>query len=359
MKFGLNFFPSFTAADATTAAYYDQCLRLAQRADELGLNSIKTVEHSFYDYGGHSPNPCVFLSAVAARTKRIRVITGAVIPAFHHPAHLGGDLAMLDNMSNGRLDAGFGRAFLPKEFEVFGVPMSESRPRYEEGIALIKRLWTEERVTAKGQFWQLDDVRLMPRVVQKPHPPIWLAAISSQESFDFGSREGYNLMIVPYASKPGLLSELVSDYRRKWAANGHTAGAEQIQVAAHCYIAEDRDEAMAGFERITKRYIETFADAVQSWQGKSSDQYPGYDKLVAAILATTPESMLKQNAAYVGTPDDVLRQIEKTVETLGVVEPSMQINFGGSSDAEAFRTLELLATKVMPRLESLKPKAVA
>src|SRR4051794_41433208 len=121
MNFGINFFPAFREADSTTAAYYDQCLHLAERADVLGYHSIKTVEHSFYDYGGHSPNPCVFLSAVAARTKRIRLITGAVIPAFHHPAPLGGDLAMLDNVSKGRLDASFGRAFLPKEVEGYGV----------------------------------------------------------------------------------------------------------------------------------------------------------------------------------------------------------------------------------------------
>src|SRR3989475_8653751 len=84
----------------------------------------------------------------------------AVIPAFHHPAHLGGDLAMLDNMSRGRLDAGFGRAFLPKEFEVYGVPMSESRERFEEAIGMIRKMWTEERVSQKGRFWSLEDVRL-------------------------------------------------------------------------------------------------------------------------------------------------------------------------------------------------------
>src|SRR5688500_15513734 len=139
MNFGITFFPSFRPADSTPADYYAQCLRIAERADQLGYHSVKTVEPSFYDYGGHSPNPCVFLSALAARTKRVRLVTGAVIPAFHHPAHLGGELAMLDNMSRGRLDAGFGRAFLPKEFEVYDVPMEDSRARFEEAIGMIRR----------------------------------------------------------------------------------------------------------------------------------------------------------------------------------------------------------------------------
>jgi natural product biosynthesis luciferase-like monooxygenase protein len=347
VKFGLNFFPSFRPGDGTTAAYYAQCLRLAARADELGYSAIKTVEHSFYDYGGHSPNPCVFLSAVAARTRRIRLITGAVIPAFHHPAHLGGDLAMLDNMSGGRLDAGFGRAFLPKEFEVYGVPMSQSRERLEESISMLRRLWTEERVSQEGKFWQLRDVRLMPRVVQKPHPPIWIAAISTEESFVYAAKNGFNLMIVPYAGKPGQLQELVKLYRRVWAESGHRPGAEQVQVAQFCYVAEQREEANAGFERICRRYLEVFADAVVSWKGRSESEYPGYDKMVASILATTPEKIVAQGGAFVGTPGDVVEQIEACRRAFGEIEPSMQINFGGSSDEEAHRTLELFAANVM------------
>ncbi len=351
MRFGINFFPSFRPQDSTTADYYDQCLRIAAKADELGYSSIKTVEHSFYDYGGHSPNPCVFLSAVAARTRRIRLITGAVIPAFHHPAHLGGDLAMLDNMSRGRLDAGFGRAFLPKEFEVYGVPMSESRERFEEAIGIIKRLWTEERITVKGKFWKFEDVHLMPRPVQKPHPPIWIAAISSEESFAYAAKNGFNLMIVPYAGKPGQLQELVKTYRKLWAESGFKSGAEQIQVAQFCYVAEKSAEARAGFERICRRYLETFADAVASWKGRNESDYPGYDKMVASILATTPDKIVAQGGAFVGSPDEVAGQVQRCVDSFGPIEPSMQINFGGSSDAEAFRTVELLATKVLPRFK--------
>jgi natural product biosynthesis luciferase-like monooxygenase protein len=349
VRFGINFFPSFRPEDSTTADYYEQCLRLAARADELGYRSVKTVEHSFYDYGGHSPNPCVFLSAVAARTRRVRLITGAVIPAFHHPAHLGGDLAMLDNMSRGRLDAGFGRAFLPKEFEVYGVPMSESRERFEEAIGMIRRLWTEERVTARGRFWQLDDVRLMPRVCQRPHPPIWIAAISSEESFLYAARNGFHLMVVPYAGKPGQLQELVKLYRRAWAEAGHPPGAEQVQVSQFCYVAEKSADAHAGFERICKRYLETFADAVVSWKGRNESDYPGYDKMVASILSTTPEKIIAQGGAFVGTPDEVAAQVSECRDRFGAIEPSMQINFGGSSDAEALRTLELFARQVFPR----------
>ena len=351
MRFGINFFPSFRPEDSSTADYYEQCLRIAARADELGYNSIKTVEHSFYDYGGHSPNPCVFLSAIAARTRRIRLITGAVIPAFHHPAHLAGDLAMLDNMSKGRLDAGFGRAFLPKEFEVYGVPMSESRDRFQEAIGIIKRLWTEDRVTVKGKFWQFEDVHLMPRPAQKPHPPIWIAAISSEESFAYAAKNGFNLMIVPYAGKPGQLQDFVKHYRKTWAESGHKPGAEQIQVAQFCYVAENSDEARRGFERICKRYLETFGDAVQSWKGRNESDYPGYDKMVASILATTPDRIVAQGGAFVGSPDEVAKQVQQCIDSFGPIEPSMQVNFGGSSDAEAFRTIELLATKVFPRFK--------
>jgi hypothetical protein len=161
MRFGLNFFPSFRLTDMSTSDYFALVLRLSERGDELGYHSVKTVEHYFHDYGGHTPNPIVLLSAIAARTRRIRPITGAVIPAFNNPIKLAGELAMLDNISNGRLDAGFGRAFIPKEFDVFGVSMEESRARFEEGIDIITRLWTQERVSYDGKFHKFRDVRLV------------------------------------------------------------------------------------------------------------------------------------------------------------------------------------------------------
>jgi natural product biosynthesis luciferase-like monooxygenase protein len=348
MRFGVNFFPSFRLADMSTAEYFAQCLRLAERADELGYASVKTVEHYFHDYGGHSPNPIVFLSAVAARTKRLRLITGAVIPAFNNPIKLAGELAMLDNLSGGRLDAGFGRAFIPKEFQVFGVSMDESRARFDEGIDIIKRLWTEERVSYNGKFHKFDDVRLMPRPVQRPHPPIWIAAVATKDSFVWAGRQGYHIMIVPFASNLELVRELVQSYRDGWRDGGHAPGAEQIQSSLHCYIAETHDQALEGFTRPVNRYIEVFAEAVRSWQGQQSSQYAGYSKLVDAISALTAEKMIESHTALVGTPEEVIEQIEFNRQLIGEHEPSMQINFGGMDEGEALRTLELFAARVMP-----------
>jgi natural product biosynthesis luciferase-like monooxygenase protein len=352
MKFGLNFFPSFRLSDGSTAEYFAQCLRLAERADQLGFNSVKTVEHYFFEYGGHSPNPVVFLSAIAARTRRIRPITGAVIPAFNNPVKLAAELAVLDNISGGRLDAGFGRAFIPKEFEVFGVSMEESRARFEEGIDIVTKLWTEERVSYEGKFHTFQDVRLMPRPVQTPHPPIWVAAVASMESFVWAGQHGYNLMIVPYAGDMRKVQGMVRAYRDAWRDAGHPPGTEQVQTSLHCYVAETDAEAVQGVKPRVDRYIDVFGEAVSSWATHRAGQYAGYRKMVESIAKTTTESMLENNQALIGTPDAVVEQLKFQIDLFGEIEPSMQINFGGMPDDEAFRTLELFAAHVMPKFQA-------
>jgi natural product biosynthesis luciferase-like monooxygenase protein len=348
MKFGVNFFPAFRPHQKTGPVYYAQCLRVSQRADELGFSSIKTVEHYFHDYGGYSPNPIVLLSAIAAATKRIRLITGAVIPAFNHPIKLAGELAMLDNISNGRLDVGFGRAFIPEEYAAFGLNMNDSREMFDEGITAVKRLWTEERVTYKGRFWQFENVHSMPHPAQRPHPPIWVAAIASEESFLSAAVNGYHIMIVPFAGGLERTSSLVKLYRQGWRESGHTPGAEQVQMSFHAYVGETHEEAVKGYTPAMRTYLDVFTEAVSSWEGLSSGQYLGYEKLVSAIAAQTPEGNLEKGYAFVGTPDEVIPQVQRMRDLFGEHEPSMQITFGGISDEEALRTLDLFAKHIVP-----------
>src|SRR5580693_7675457 len=151
MEFGVQFFPDVRPEDKSPADYYRDCLEIVERAEPLGYTHIRTVEHYFHYYGGYSPNPLVFLAAASQRTKTARLITGAVLPVFNHPLKLAGELAMLDAISNGRLEAGFARAFLPHEYARFGVDVNTSRARFEEGMEQVRRLLEEEQVAMTGR----------------------------------------------------------------------------------------------------------------------------------------------------------------------------------------------------------------
>ncbi len=280
--------------------------------------------------------------------KRLRPITGAVIPAFNHPIKLAGELAMLDNICHGRLDVGFGRAFIPEEYAAFGLDMQDSREMFNEGVALIKRLWTEERVTHQGKFWRFKDVHSMPRPYQRPHPPIWIAAITSEESFITAAKNGYHVMIVPYAGGLERTSALVKTYREVWRESGHVPGTEQVQMSFHAYVAETHDDAVQGFVPAMHTYLKVFTEAVSSWEGLKSGQYIGYDKLVEAISSQTPEGNIEKRYAFVGTPAEVIEQVRYMRELFGEHEPSLQVTFGGISDDEALRTLDLFARHIMP-----------
>ena len=178
MEFGISFFPNVGPEEKTGADYWNEALSLVDLCDPLGFSHVRTVEHYFHPYGGYSPNPMVFLAAASQRSKTARVVTGAVLPAFNNPLKLAGEAGMLDAISGGRLDLGIARAFLPHEFERFGVDLDTSRARYEEGIAQIKALLGEENVSSAGQFHSFNNVTSLPRPTQQPHPPIWLGALA-------------------------------------------------------------------------------------------------------------------------------------------------------------------------------------
>ena len=181
MEFGVQFFPSVGPDKKSAEQYWGEALQLTQRAEQLGYANVRTVEHYFHPYGGYSPDPLIFLSAAAAMTRSIRLITGAVLPVFNNPLKLAGQIGMVDAISKGRLEVGFARAFLPHEFARFGISMDESRSRFDEGLEQIRRLLEEESVTAQGRFHSFAKVTSLPRPTQKPRPPFWIAALSTKE----------------------------------------------------------------------------------------------------------------------------------------------------------------------------------
>src|ERR1700719_401454 len=157
MEFGVQYFPDVASEQKSAAQYFAEALILAEEAEKVGFTHIRIVEHYFHRYGGYSPNPLVFLAAAAQRTRRARLVTGAVLPAFNHPLKLAGEIGMLDALSRGPLDVGFARAFLPHEFRRFGRSPDESVARFREGIEQVDLLLSREKVTHRGRFHVIEN----------------------------------------------------------------------------------------------------------------------------------------------------------------------------------------------------------
>jgi alkanesulfonate monooxygenase SsuD/methylene tetrahydromethanopterin reductase-like flavin-dependent oxidoreductase (luciferase family) len=349
VKIGVTFFPTVGPADRSAVQYFQESLRLVDLAERLAFHHVKTVEHYFFSYGGYSPDPVTFLAAAAARTSRIRVGTSAVIPAFSHPAQLAGKLAMLDNISNGRLDVAFGRAFLPDEFRAFAVPLDESRGRFTEGIEACRRLWTEQDVVWDGEFYKFGPVTLLPRVVQKPHPPIYVTSARSPESCAEAGRQGFNLQLVPGILSREDLRERLAVYRDAWAKADYEPGTENVHLSYPCVVAEDGDEARSKGRYDDERNGAAIGAAVAAWGRTSSAQYPGYEKLADTSRRVPYETKLRENQVLAGTPDEVCAQLETVAEWYGDdVTISLGIHSGHLAEADAATTMRLLAKRLAP-----------
>jgi len=344
MQFGVQFFPAVDHTDKSAADYFAESLDIVEEGEKLGFTHARTVEHYFNRYGGYSTNPIVFLSAASQRSKTMRLITGAVLPVFNHPFKLAGEIAMLDGISNGRVDVGFARAFLLHEFRRFGISPDESQVRFREGLEQIELLLTQEKATHKGQFHSFEDVTSLPRPTQKPRPKFYIAATQTPESFEFAGRKGYSLMAIPIGPIGGLLDL----YRKSWREAGHPGDGE-VMVAFHMFCHEDpklaRDIARPPFEE----YFRALNEATGDWERGTSKDYRNYDTSMRRLRSFTLDGQIEAGGAWVGTPDEIKAIIRKAMGAIGEFEhASLQINFGNIDVRDALKSMQLFSREVMP-----------
>jgi len=345
MQFGVQFFPNFQPRDKSPADYYAESLDIAEEADELGYSHARSVEHYFERYGGYSPNPILFLAAAAARTRKMRLVTGAVVPAFNNPLKLAGEIGMLDAISGGRFDVGFARAFLPHEFRRFRISPDESVARFREGLEQIELLLTKENVSHHGQFHSFDNVTSLPRPTQQPRPKFYIASTRTEDSFEFAGRNGHALMSIPI----GPLKDLIPIYRKAWRKGGHPGDGE-VMIAFHMFCHEDAKLAREIPRPQFEDYFKALFESAGEWtQGTASKDYKGYGDSIGRMKNFTLENQIEARGALVGTPDEIKNIIRNLEDKVGKFESaSLQINFGTLPLAEAQKSMRLFAREVMP-----------
>src|SRR5262245_63311420 len=175
MKFGLYSSIANPPRGEQLERCIDEVIAEAQLAEATGFDSCFFGEHH-QDADGFLPSPLIVATAVAARTRRLRVGTSVILLSLHHPVKVAEDVITLDLVSKGRVTVGVGIGYQPADFRAFAVPMEERVTRFEESVEILRRCWAGEPFTFRGKHFTLEDVTVSPRPVQRPGPPLWIGA---------------------------------------------------------------------------------------------------------------------------------------------------------------------------------------
>jgi alkanesulfonate monooxygenase SsuD/methylene tetrahydromethanopterin reductase-like flavin-dependent oxidoreductase (luciferase family) len=202
MKFGAHYLPTYVPdLDGPVAEFYRRMFAQIEEMDRLGFDHAWVTEHHFGEYGGTVPHPPTFLSAVARATRRIRLGVAINALPLHNPLEVAESYAMVDVISNGRLEFGVGKGSEPSEYKRSGVRQEEATARMKEGTEILLQAWSDEPVSFRGEFFQYENVRVLPKPVQRPHPPVWVGCARTEDSFRWAGENGFNLMTLPYLYK--------------------------------------------------------------------------------------------------------------------------------------------------------------
>jgi alkanesulfonate monooxygenase SsuD/methylene tetrahydromethanopterin reductase-like flavin-dependent oxidoreductase (luciferase family) len=228
MKFGVLQFFSWPERRVPLPTVYARALERIDVMDRSGYDAVWLAEHHFTSY---SVCPSVHMMGmhVADRTQNLRIGTAVSLAAFYHPLRLAEEVALLDVLSGGRVNWGAGRGFDPTEFRTFGVAAEESAARFREAVEIVLAAWGSERLTYTGEYWQFEDVEVLPKPLQDPHPPTWVAA-SSFPAIDWAAERGYTIMMDPHSSHADIAAKYAR-YREGLAQHGHSAEGRDVPMA--------------------------------------------------------------------------------------------------------------------------------
>jgi probable F420-dependent oxidoreductase len=311
--------------------FYREALEEVVRAEELGFDSVWMEEHhGVKDH--YWPSPLTVLAGFATRTSRVLLGTDILVMPFYHPVRLAEDVALLDVISGGRFILGTAIGYKPDEFALYGTPLEKRGARFEEGLKLMRTLWTEEPATFKGQYYQLENSRIEPKPFTKPHPPVWIGGWGKL-TLKRAATLGQNWIPGPTADL-ARLQDGKQQFLTHRSAAGLTAPTEW-PLTRDVIIADTDNEARELAERhIMVSYRHEYAGG---WR------HPFID----ASIATDLDGLMRDRF-LIGGPDQVIAGIARFVEVYGMTHLICRLFFPGMPHAHIMRELDLLAREVMP-----------
>ena len=313
-------------------------------ADRLGIEEAWLGEHHFSRHGLLS-GIFSFMGHLAARTTRIRLGTAVVVLPFHNPIHVASEAAMIDILSGGRLDLGIGSGYQRQEFDGMGVDLQESRDRFRESIEVIIRGWTEETLTFHGRFTNVDDLMVIPKPLQQPHPPLYIAVSTSPASVAYAASQGIPVIVGGPTAAMGRATEVMKLWHEKMEEYGHEHNHVDLPVSANVYVAPTQEEAERdpiGLADFSLRILEKIGSPADK-DGRLPTGYESWGN-------RQRDREMREGAGFPplrGTPEVVAERLEVMRES-GINRIFGSFGFPGLPQEKVLRSIEMFASQVMP-----------
>ena len=336
----------------------DEALKQIELADQLGIDEVWLGEHRFSRHGLLS-GIWSFAGMVAGRTKHIRIGTAVVVLPLHNPILVAEEAAMIDNISGGRLNLGIGAGYQRQEFDGIGVDINESRERFYEAVDVIKKAWTEETLTYHGKFTNVDNLWVLPKPLQQPHPPLFQAVSTSPASVDFAAKNQIQVIAGGPTDILGQAPQVIQAWRAKMDEYGHPHEHLDPPMSKGIYVAPTMEEAERDAEE-----LQNFSSRILRSEGNNGligmpiDKHgnipPGYEHW--ANRQTDRDRRDDPGHAglppLVGTPEVIIERLKAT-QAAGINHVFGNFGFPGLPHEKVIRSIELFAKGVMPNFQEV------
>ncbi len=349
MKFALFILASWTEKDAVhQSRIYGEALEQVQYAEELGFDSVWIAEHHSSRYGIF-PSLMPILSHIAAQTKTIRLGAGVSVLPFHNPIRLAEEAAMVDVLSNGRLNFGVGRGSADYEYGNFKIDFDSRDDRFREVLDIILGLWTTEDFTYHGRYYQVDGLTIAPKPLQKPHPPVHVAVSRTAASIDVAVARDLPILTSFFTPQTDTL-ELMRLYSERCAAAGKTSQMAEMPFFRFLYLSDNEKEALDYPKKALTwvRDLSTYRRTIT--QGDEINVDLDHWKTIRPEEPPNYESELADNL-YFGTPDQCVDRIANLQSRHSIAYFGATFSFGSMEHAKVMASMKLFAQEVMPKFQ--------
>ena len=347
MEFGMfHEFPSLPGRSDSEA--FDQAMEQVDAAERWGLDVMWLAELHFEPRRSVLSAPLSIASAIAARTRRIKIGIAVQVLPLCHPLRLAEEAATVDQLSHGRLIFGVGRSGVAQTYETYGVSYAESRARFREILDIVERAWTEPSFSYDGAYHSFKNVAVVPKPYQKPTPPIRIAA-STPDTFPAIGRRGMPIFASVRHTSWVTLAEQIRSYHEGWEEAGHP-GKGQVFVSAPTYIAETDERARSEPRESIMHFYHEQANLLEG-AAKLVDPDTAARRMrrVEQLRKIDYDDALRTNA-LVGSPDTIAEKLKSLEAKFGLSGILAELNCGGLIPHDRVLTaMRLLCEAVKPR----------